>query len=26
VTYEAEAEGVTSEQIVNLILNKVPVP
>ncbi|HEX2749037.1 MAG TPA: MoxR family ATPase, partial [Verrucomicrobiales bacterium] len=26
VTYEAEAEGVTSEQIISLILNKVPVP
>lgn len=26
VTYEAEAEGVSSEQIISLILNKVPVP
>ncbi len=26
VTYEAEAEGVNSEQIIDLILNKVPVP
>jgi MoxR-like ATPase len=26
VTYEAEAEGVTSEQIIDLILSKVPVP
>ncbi len=26
LTYEAEAEGVTSEQIIDLILSKVPVP